>query len=330
MTDDILKRAVEQRRSVVTNEFKDRQGVKISTFKRPSVSRKQSRTRFSTTTIWEMNVDRENQYSDNDDGDKNLVSDEESVVQTKKRRQGVDNSNEKSAGSGLMKLDLVSEMNSSDVVDIGLNSNENMEIAEKSDEVGVTKAVVTADVMRKYDDDEGTMNRRISANQNWDKVLLESNIINKDASNPTGNTTGNKKVPKTTSDEALAVDGDNEKWSKAQNIVKFVRPIYKPLNLDNVQCKVPKGKSDPKDCLSKDPVHVGWAKMVGKRIKTKQIKKKDGTAKTVSFREGRSLPGNIEIPKDVMSYTKLVSHQHPPHQRRQSIAIFNNIETMTK
>ncbi|KAL4226555.1 Protocadherin Fat 4 [Mactra antiquata] len=349
VTDDILKRAIEQRQSVVTNEFKDRQGVKVSTFKKPPMRRKQSRTRFSTTTIWEMNVDLDNPHIDHENMEGKSVEDRENDVfeddaqEPKRRRQGVDYSNEAIRGNLSTEVDNVERHGSlaSDTSEIDsdqvspachttVNTDEEANVKNDNKASGL-KSAVKANVVRKYDNKDDVLKRRISANQNWEKVLIDTNVIDGDKPKlrPTLNNGSSTAQPSSTSGESEPVDEESENWSKAQKIVKFVRPVYKPLNLDSVTCKVPKGKSDPKDCLSKDPVYSGWAKMVGKRHKTKHLKKKDGTAKVVTIREGRSLPGNVEIPKDVISYTKLVSNQLPPHQRRQSVAIFNN-NTETK
>ncbi|WAR27082.1 FAT1-like protein [Mya arenaria] len=313
VNDDVLRRAIEQRKSVV--EIEPREARK-STFKRPILKRKTSRSRFSTTTIWEMNVDQDPKLpcETESENDSVFAETERDAGSARKRRVGIIDPKDKTQA---LTVHSRSRNNSgvSDVSEIPLSGdvaskpNSPKPLPQKKISDGSNASVGQNGTYSddfEEDSDDQKIRRKSSANDKWDSILK---------------TTGKASVEKDT-DETIA-----DKWSKAQKVVRFVRPIYKPLNLENVTCKVPKGKSDPKDCLSKDPVYAGWAKLVGRRMKAKVVKKRDGEARTVTVREGRSLPANlaqITKPLDVFSYTKTVSKQAPPHQnKRFSIDIRN-------
>jgi len=188
----------------------------------------------------------------------------------------------------------------------------------------VSESCVMYDI--KEDEEDKKLRRRVSANKNWDGVLKKSGVYH-DAIEEDRET----KVRKSSKGSNETDKDENaDKWNKAQKIAKFVRPVYKPLNLENVSCKVPKGKSDPKDCLSKDPFYAGWAKIVGKRVKTKTLKKKNGETKTVVERMGRSMPAcMLQKPLDVLTYSKTVSCQLPPHlNKRPSIDFRNQAQSL--
>lgn len=324
VSDDILKRTVEHRESVITKDFNnDRHGVKMSTFKRPPMRRKMSKTRFSTTTIWEMNVDnvpqqRESKYEEDsasETGDKRvndrLVEDASSA---RKRRKGVDyTTKDKMKQTSRLhakqkKSSTVSHLSEVGVVVKKKDSIESIpldNIEVKKDLTAVAKMQVKSMFEHKKQ-----MN---STNEKIDK-LQSDNLDNKAVVCSEANMAG--EIGDKDDDQLSSVTDAYENagpYDQAQKTVKFVRPIYKPLNLEKVSCKVPKGKSEKKDCLSKDPFYADWAKMVGRRITTKMVKKKDGLMKPVSIREGRSLPTNVAAP--------LVPNQFPLYKPKRLMTL---------
>ena len=332
VTDDVLKRAVQQRQSVVQPEFNEAQhGGRVSTFKRP-LKRKMSRSRFSTTTIWEMSVDRENEgdYDEFVDdqvpiGNVDKESEMSSISDVgKQRRVGIDHTPKVHQPPSYQTDEIIenhicdekpNNILKTDVQQVNLSStaSEESEIPDSSPESEMDDLETElAETVKSTENGDSSIGRKISANVKWDKLLENT-------------------VSKSNNDSANENKTEN-KWTKAHKIVRYVRPVYKPINLDNVTCKVPKGKSDPKDCLSKDPVYAGWAKLVGRRMKKTVIKTKDGPSKTVVSREGRSLPASLIAtqkpqippkpkPKDVVTYTKIVSSLTPPHLAKKRMSI---------
>ena len=261
VTDEVLKGAVEKGENVV--DLNEKRGTKKNSFKRPPIRRKTSRTRFSTTTIWEMNVDldpsqdakenlEDNVFDTNSKtDDKGLQNDSNN---TRKRRTGVDNTK----GKRSVKFQ-----------------------AEEQTDAQKKESATSIESIKLDNDDKGNN---------------KDTVISVNATNDKGKTTTDEEKVNTT--EAVSDEKEKVPENKTNSTIKtkFVRPIYKPLNLENVTCKVPKGKSEKKDCLSKDPFYAGWAKMIGRRVSTKTVKKPDGPAKTVTVRQGRSLPANITGP----------------------------------
>ena len=293
----------------------------MSTFKHPVVNRKGSRSRFSTTTIWEMSVNKGNdetrRTSDSaiDNMHTSVVDDD--LVPSRKQSEG----RERRLGVANNKLEGQVETRQC-YQDDGESENDtyDMDVSvashNKQDMLSPTRIQV---ISAKPENGIHDFNSDTSSN---DSVKHEQPTHTNDQIEI-------EDKNKQSDDEQIPPSGDEDrrgdKWNKVRKVVRFVRPVYKQLNLDNVTCKVPKGKSDPKDCLSKDPVYVGWAKMVGRRIKTKTVKKPDGEEQTVTVREGRSLPAILQQnPIDVSAYTRSVSNKFPPHQlgrKRMSIDV---------
>ena len=293
----------------------------MSTFKHPVVNRKGSRSRFSTTTIWEMSVNKGNdetrRTSDSaiDNMHTSVVDDD--LVPSRKHSEG----RERRLGVANNKLEGQVETRQC-YQDDGESENDtyDMDVSvasqNKQDMLSPTRIQV---ISAKPENGIHDFNSDTSSN---DSVKHEQPTHTNDQIEI-------EDKNKQSDDEQIPPSGDEDrrgdKWNKVRKVVRFVRPVYKQLNLDNVTCKVPKGKSDPKDCLSKDPVYVGWAKMVGRRIKTKTVKKPDGEEQTVTVREGRSLPAILQQnPIDVSAYTRSVSNKFPPHQlgrKRMSIDV---------
>ncbi|XP_045166460.2 uncharacterized protein LOC123529928 [Mercenaria mercenaria] len=288
VTDEILKGAVEQRESVVTSDFNERHGAKMSTFKTPPIRRKTSRTRFSTTTIWEMNVDHDPDHDANGNGEDNVfdsdckkadndIQRESSFV--RKRRTGVDYT------KGKQNIALqTGDRNKTE--DSGMSDNGNKDTGSKKKDSATSIESIELDKHDNLKNNEALLKQ---ANTETEKDVKDETIafakpVKTDDTEADNNDEGGPSCEGTDKKEA------------AVKTVKFVRPVYKPLNLENVTCKVPKGKSEKKDCLSKDPFYAGWAKIVGRRVSTKNVKKPDGPSKAVTVREGRSLPANIAVP----------------------------------
>lgn len=314
VTDDIFKKAIEQRKSVVNMDInKDSRGAKMSTFKSP-VNRKRSTSRLSTTTIWEMSVPQGKgcclePVGSNDSSECGEPMQQESKEENKE-------SHERTRKFGISVKDTIH----SDSANYGSHSQ--LEETPEADSFsGTSICISSADT---YIDNS---NKEESKGEDSD----QNTIIGVDELLHTEYPTTKVKhthMPTENSQDDDSVDEPDvsENWQKVKKVVRFVRPIHKPLNLENVTCKVPKGKSDAKDCLSKDPFYAGWAKLVGRRLHTRTIKRKDGNEQTVTVREGRSLPvfPQDHGPLDLSDYTRHVSSMMPPHQvnrKRLSLSI---------
>lgn len=283
VTDEILKGAVEHRESVITKKFIEPHATRISTFKRPAMRRKTSRTRFSSTTVWELNVDNASLAHEanakENNATRSFTENEkqgylEELTAARKRKAGVDYTGIDAYNSG--------------------TANEVFEgkwHEKKNSASSIESVEMAASIVK-----DTNMGMNENANSNcWDNNIKdeENNSNNDEMTTTKAGETLKAKSNETESERSDQIYVSAEAKSGPNEKSRFLIPRYKPLNLENVACKVPKGKSEKKDCLSKDPFYTGWAKIVGRRMSKKAVKKTDGTTKTVTVREGRSLPANI-------------------------------------
>lgn len=318
----MFKRAIQQRQSVVDPDFYTRnRGAKLSTFKMPQINRKRSTSRYSTTTIWEMSVSPDRKSLSPPNIEVTTVDENFDRKQSMDRNQ---NSGTTTKEPGEYSDDKTKrEEETADTSKFGTDETGNTFHKDDDDDAEEDESSLNS-VENIVPDSSAKLFGGIE-----DGYLLkscESKGVHKDmndtpaVSMKTGvweaDDTENEHRPNYEPQKAV-IENAGDKWRKVGKVVRFVRPVHKPVNLENVTCKVPKGKSDPKDCLSKDPVYVGWAKIVGHRLKTKTIKRKDGEEQTVTIRQGRSLPANLlqpTAPCDVSEYLRRVSNKVPPHQ----------------
>lgn len=255
------------------------------------------------------NVDKDNDKVENNHKDDDLPQPSDvgeiNTDDVKKRRKGVDNTTITVASPVSLFSEVKQHSKLSDITEVDSSKANTIVDAENdsSDEAEAKYSEDEFDFSSNEIDEDLELKRRLSANASWDKVLSGAVTASNTAA----------EANEDTNDESDAADGvffetmpaileksddsedSDKRWSKAKKVVKFVRPVYRPMNLEHVKCKVPKGKSDQKDCLSKDPVYAGWAKMVGRRLKSKVVKKSGESPRTVTVRQGRSLPVGLTM-----------------------------------
>ncbi|KAK3610591.1 hypothetical protein CHS0354_009039, partial [Potamilus streckersoni] len=370
-TDEEVRNGLEKRDNNEIDSDYDTSNIPVRKVSRgcSPIRQTTSRTRFSTTTIWEMSVDADTTLHDtdlNDDGwsyssrssgntgfeptlasseisegdvfdsssdESSSISQGESTLilvlpKSKQRRFGIDHTIDSDIRS-----DTCDRLRREDEDEFTTDQDSELTTEEVRDETqNFSKS--PKDDCKEISRKEKSIVRKLSNQQTWEKMLQKAGfgfqrrktILKKQSIQRTVARLSSKSSTenidlqneKDTSHEYSGIMEENNsfgptaEWTPPRKIGRFIRPLHKPLNLDHVTCRVPKGRSDPKDCLSRDPVYTDWARVVGRKPSKKVRDKSNKERASINNlrheqRAQENEPRTLQMLADVMSFSSSIS-----------------------